>query len=329
MMEPGFDLATLRTAVAQHSVVVRVVITGFKGSSPRETGASMLVWAGGQSGTIGGGALEFEVVARAQNLLTDTATWARFFHQTTLGPALGQCCGGTVSVLAERFTASELTQIETDSPFARPIKSGMPPDSPPPLALQRLLRDARGAHPLSATKRDDWFVEPLTTPQTSIWIYGAGHVGRAIVNAAHGLPFDITWIDTDRARFPEVMPQHASPLIAANPSDAVRHAPADAHHIVLTYSHALDLEICHQVLGRDFGFLGLIGSETKHARFISRLSALGHSNVTIARLKCPIGDPALGKAPAAIALGTVLELLKMSQHAETRHDTRSSEGSVA
>jgi xanthine dehydrogenase accessory factor len=78
----------------------------------------------------------------------------------------------------------------------------------------------------------------------------------------------------------------------------------------LTYSHALDLELCHQILSRPFRGLGLIGSATKRARFRSRLKALGHSDAQIDRIECPIGEPALGKHPQAIALGVASDVVR-------------------
>ena len=90
---------------------------------------------------------------------------------------------------------------------------------------------------------------------------------------------------------------------------AAAHAPADARHYVLTYSHALDLEICHAILSRPFAQLGLIGSATKKARFLNRLRDLGHPPDRLARLDCPIGDPALGKQPQAIAVSVIHALL--------------------
>ena len=87
------------------------------------------------------------------------------------------------------------------------------------------------------------------------------------------------------------------------------HAPHDAHHLILTYSHALDLALCHGLLGHGFARAGLIGSATKWARFRSRLGALGHAPAQIARIRCPIGTPGFGKHPQAIAIGVASGLL--------------------
>ena len=295
----------LAQAVADHGIIARIVITQFDGSAPRETGTSMLVWATGQSGTIGGGALEYEATERARALLPDPTCDLRQTLTLPLGPALGQCCGGMVRLLIERITQTELATISETAPHARPLATG---SHAPPLSVLAALRQARSGASFQATLTHNWFIEPLAAPTAPLWLYGAGHVGRAIVHAMQDLPFAITWIDTDLSRFPQA--PAAAILVAANPADAVAHAANDAIHVVLTYSHALDLEICHRVLGRRFAQLHLIGSATKRARFSSRLRTLGHSDQQIARIICPLGNKLLGKHPAAIAVGLAFTLLQ-------------------
>jgi len=146
-----------------------------------------------------------------------------------------------------------------------------------------------------------------------LWIYGAGHVGRAIVHVMAPLPdFDITWVDTAPERFPDT---DVTTLIAKNPAQVVKHAPTDADHLILTYSHDIDLALCHALLSHDFASVGLIGSTTKWARFRKRLQALGHSPAQIARIACPIGNPLLGKHPAAIALGVATAMITSQNRA--------------
>ena len=154
-------------------------------------------------------------------------------------------------------------------------------------------------------------IEPVALPATLLWVWGAGHVGRAIVSTAAPLPgIGITWVDTAEERFPETIPEGVRAVPAQDPARLAAHAPVDAHHLVLTYSHALDLALCHALLTRGFASAGLIGSGTKWARFRKRLTALGHSPDRIARIRCPIGDPGLGKHPQAIAIGVAAELIR-------------------
>ena len=301
----GFDLTGLRRAVAAQGRVARVVIAGVRGSSPRETGAAMLVWADGQSGTIGGGALEHAAAQTAREMLAGGLPARISPH--ALGPDLGQCCGGSVQLLFETYDAARLTLLEGQEMIARPMTA----DTTMPLAVRRLLARARGMGlPPEAGLVEGWMIEPLHRPAHPVWIWGAGHVGRALVGVLAPLPdVALTWIDTAPDRFPDAPPPEATILPAAKPERLIPHAPANAHHLVLTYSHALDLELCHGLLSHGFASAGLIGSATKWARFRSRLAALGHSPGQIARIRCPIGDPALGKHPQAIALSVSAALL--------------------
>ena len=135
-------------------------------------------------------------------------------------------------------------------------------------------------------------------------------MGRAITSVLTPLQqFQITWVDTDLGRFPDVEDPNLSKLVAQDPPRAVKHAPASAHHLILTYSHDIDLALCDALLRHGFASAGLIGSATKWARFQKRLAAAGHTTDEISRITCPIGDPSLGKHPQAIALGVAATLL--------------------
>jgi xanthine dehydrogenase accessory factor len=299
-----FDPAALGAAVAEHGPVARVVVAEAAGSTPREAGAAMLVWAAGQSGTIGGGALEFAAAERAREAL---AAGRDRLDRAPLGPALGQCCGGAVTLLTEVWTEARLSALSGDV-VARPVPGGSPAM---PLSVSRLLAAARGRGELPApVLKDGWMMEPVLRPSRALWVWGAGHVGRAIVATLAPIPdLAITWVDAAERRFPEDIPAGVTRLVASNPADLVPYAPRQADHLILTYSHALDLELCHRLLGHGFAACGLIGSRTKWARFRSRLSALGHGEASIARILCPIGDPGLGKHPQAIAVGVAHQLL--------------------
>ncbi|MDF0598587.1 xanthine dehydrogenase accessory protein XdhC [Psychromarinibacter halotolerans] len=299
----SFDRASVTAAVARHGRVARVVVAGIEGSAPREPGAAMLVWDSGQSGTIGGGALEYEAAAEARAAL---AAGRDAVARKPLGPALGQCCGGAVVLVCECWDAARLETV-----FGAVVLRRVEGAADAPLPLKRAAVKARNAGaPVGTEFRNGWLLEPVARASRAIWIYGAGHVGRALVSVLTPLPdVSVTWVDTGPDRFPDDVPQDVTVLPAANPADAVRLAPAEAEHLVLTYSHALDLEICHRLLSHGFRAAGLIGSATKWARFRSRLAALGHAPEQVARIRCPIGDPALGKHPQAIAVGVAAEIL--------------------
>lgn len=298
----GFDLNSLIQAVAQHGRVARVVVAATHGSTPREVGAAMLVWETGQSGTIGGGTLEFNLARAARSQVAPNQ-----LGRHALGPEMGQCCGGAVDVLTEIYDAERVKTLTQQPLFARSVTG----HGDMPFKVKRLLAATRaqGVPPIPQLI-GDWMIEPFETPATTLWIWGAGHVGRAMVHTLAPLPWvQITWVDTATDRFPDEIPPNVTALPAQGPARLVRHAPVDAHHLVLTYSHALDLELCHQLLAHGFGRVGLIGSDTKWARFRKRLALLGHTGEQIARIQCPIGDPGLGKHPQAIAVGVAAALL--------------------
>lgn len=308
-----FDREALARAVAAQGAVARVVIAAHDGSSPREVGAAMLVWPGGQEGTIGGGALEHEAARAA---LAALARGAGRLERVALGPALGQCCGGRVTVLTEIFDAARLPPA-TEPVFARAVE-----DRPMPLAVKRLLAAARGQGVLPRPAfLQGWMVEPLARPERQIWVWGAGHVGRALVSVLAPLPgFAVTWVDVAPDRFPDTLPPGVVLRIAPAPEGLMDNAPVAAEHLIVTFSHALDLALCHAALRRGFAGCGLIGSATKWARFRSRLAALGHAPAAVARIDCPIGDPGLGKHPQAIAIGVAAALLRRKTNASRQEN---------
>ncbi len=276
--------------------VARIVIAARKGSSPREVGTSMLVWADGITGTIGGGALEMQAIEQAREVLESGQPR---LHRQSLGPDLGQCCGGAVTTLIERWDRADLDAI--DGPVIRQM-----PGSKEELPISLLRGDI-----VRSAAVNGWMVEPLTEVSRVIWVWGAGHVGTALMRILMPLPgFKLFWADPDPTRFPLDLPDHVQTLAATNPADLVTLSTPEAEHFVMTYSHAIDLDICHRILGRPFRSLGLIGSKSKRARFRSRLSKLGHEADQIDRMVCPIGDPALGRHPQAIALGVATGILK-------------------
>jgi xanthine dehydrogenase accessory factor len=254
------------------SAIVRVTVAAVRGSGPREPGATMLVTRAAQQGTIGGGNLEWQAAEHARRLLAAGSAPLLLEEELRLGPDLAQCCGGVVTLALERLPASMHAEL-----LAR--------------------RNAQQPQPAPA-----------------LWIFGAGHVGKAVLRQLEALPlFDILWIDNRPGLLPATHAAHVHTRCVAEPVELVRDAPRGTCFLVLTHDHELDLQLCAAILARgDAAWTGLIGSQSKAARFRSRLRRAGTSAAAISSLHCPVGLTAIrSKLPAAIAVGIVAQLLAL------------------
>jgi xanthine dehydrogenase accessory factor len=252
----------------EHAVLVSV--DDAQGSVPREPGAWMAVFATQVVGTIGGGHLEYEAIAQARRRLQGVP--AEAVRQFSLGPSLGQCCGGVVRLRFEEVSAADIPALE-----------------------KRLA--------------------PRLSP---LALFGGGHVGKALVNALAPLPFAITWIDSRDEIFPAQVPsavtcEHSDPVQAAVPQLA-----AGSRVLIMSFSHAEDLDVVAACLRRlrerdDLPYIGLIGSKTKWATFGHRLEERGFTAAELARVTCPIGLPGItGKQPAIIAASVAAQILQIA-----------------
>jgi xanthine dehydrogenase accessory factor len=147
---------------------------------------------------------------------------------------------------------------------------------------------------------------------TPLALFGAGHVGRALVLALAPLPFRIRWIDSRADAFPSHVPGNVEMRAALDPVAEIDALEDHSFVLVMTHSHPLDLAIVSRALAdRDFPFVGLIGSATKRARFESRMRDAGLSDAARQRLVCPVGVEGIdGKEPAMIAVSMAAALLR-------------------
>jgi xanthine dehydrogenase accessory factor len=275
--------------------------------------------------------------AKWQQAQQVSQTPRRRVQSFTLGASLGQCCGGVVELFWERFDS--LTQAQDLLRHAAPDTDADAQlvDGSERLrycildASERewvLTRDAAKGQELPVAEFSDgaailrdgtsaYFVERLADDSCALWIYGAGHVGRALVHVLADLPFRITWVDSR----PQMLAQAIAALpparreriraIADEPDASCAGAPDAAWHLVMTHCHDQDLRVCEALIARGrFGMLGVIGSRTKSARFRHRLQAKGYAPEVIARMRCPIGIEGIrDKRPAAIAVAVAAQLL--------------------
>jgi len=289
------------------SAMIGVLAT--EGSAPRGAGTRMLVDAVGQSGTIGGGALEFRAVEQARAILScPPGSWR--VQDFPLGPLLGQCCGGRVRLLVEHLDPARFGWLD-DARAGRMLVSRLTETH-----VERAVGDggetampgARGERPGVGAR----FAERLGEYRRPLYLFGAGHVGRAIALHAARLPFDLAWFDT------RPMPEGDGVTLSAEEviERCVAEAPDDAAIVILTHDHALDYRLARAALARRRGgFVGLIGSATKRARFLSRLAKDGIPDAA-ARLTCPIGIAGVtGKEPDVIAIAVLAQLLQLESAA--------------
>jgi xanthine dehydrogenase accessory factor len=244
-------LDALAAAERDNQPAVLVTVLAAKGSTPREAGAKMVVFAEGLAGTIGGGNLEYQCEAAARRLLESGADGPSS-KDFPLGPALGQCCGGHVSVL----------------------------------------------------------FEVLRPPALHVGLFGAGHVGKALIKLLADLPCQITWIDSRPEALPANLPPNVVAARIAQPAQVIGALPPGSLVLVMTHDHQLDFEIVAAALQRpDLLAVGLIGSATKRARFVSRLARQG---IATEKLICPIGIAGIeGKEPAVVAVSVAAQILSL------------------
>jgi xanthine dehydrogenase accessory factor len=278
-------LRTLHDELASgNGPLARVVVANVRGSAPRDPGACMLVSAGGEIGTIGGGHLEFVATKTARNML-DTPDAGPRIDRFSLGASLGQCCGGIVELKFQRYDASRLGSI----------------------ASALAARD-RG----EATTFDG---ESIVCHETPLWLFGAGHVARHLVDVIAPLPFAIRWVDSREGVFPANLRENVRALHSLEPADEVAGMEQRDWALVMTHSHDEDFEICRALLARgSFGWAGVIGSLPKAKRFRQRLAQRGFPPTAIARLVMPIGIPGIsGKEPGSIAVAVAAQLLQLRE----------------
>ncbi len=251
---------------------VLVTILNAQGSTPRESGTKMVVSRTRTYGTIGGGNLEFQAINMANDMLQKGQArqhWETF----SLGPSLGQCCGGRITVLFECFPGNDF----------------------------------------------------------HIMLFGAGHVGTALVDILKQVPCRLHWVDARENQHANLatLPDQVIATVNEAPEDEIRTMPGGGYYIIATHNHQMDLTILETILKRrDARYVGLIGSPTKWKRFTSRLGHKGYDPMFYQHVRCPIGLPTIkGKHPMEVAVSVAAEVLEV-RHSTKHNPPRKSEPSL-
>ena len=301
---------------ALHGPAVLVTVARVEGSVPREPGARMLVDATGFRGTIGGGHLEHRALEMARAMLTTGGP--AHIERFPLGPKLGQCCGGIAWLVFEMADPDQLAMLHErrNQDTWRTVCvgwAGPPPtrSASPSAADAPPFDRSLGTHVLEHDGRL-WLIDAVLAPRAHLMLFGAGHVGAAIVRALADLPCRVTWIDERDDLFPSEIPANVTVEATDTPESLVENAAPGTTFLVMTHSHALDLALSHAILSRPGtpDWFGLIGSDTKRRQFEHRLRERGIADDRLNDMVCPIGLPGIeGKAPAVIAASVAAQLL--------------------
>ncbi|PHR62642.1 MAG: xanthine dehydrogenase accessory protein XdhC [Robiginitomaculum sp.] len=297
--------------LGRESKLVLVTLCQVEGSAPRGAGTKMLIWAGGQFGTIGGGELEYRLTKAAHKMLSAPAEQP-VLADYPLGPVLGQCCGGFVRALLEPLDPSATDWLvewaNGETAWATDVltgeKSSRPADGSS--GAITVLDQEQAVHSnLMPLEQCRFVVEQPPAPLPPVWVFGAGHIGIALHAILSRLDVDLRWIDDRKALAGQAE-------YCPDPVQLARTAPDDALIIILTYNHDLDYDLCRAVLSRDnVRLCALIGSKTKRARFVTRLKRDGLAQKQIARLTCPAGLPGIGgKHPDEISVAIAAQILQ-------------------
>jgi xanthine dehydrogenase accessory factor len=348
----------LATALERAGRAVVVTVADARGSTPRESGAAMVVSGDGLAGTIGGGHLEYEALRLAREALAggtpgDAAWLVRF----PLAARLGQCCGGVATLAFQVVTqedagwlATARACLRTQAPFAlvaaiggeRPAHRllvtrddargtlGDPARDGAAIAAARERLAAMPGDPAGASAMIDRHATPLFVHVVrphgfDVLVFGNGHVGRALVHVLGALPARVRWIDERERDFPAQVPANVEIVATDTPESELRTAPPGSHVVLVTHSHALDFDLAAAALARDdWRYLGMIGSAAKRVQLERRLAQRGLPPEAAARVTCPIGSagdaPQLrSKEPGVIAIGVAAELLALRERTAAGH----------
>jgi len=307
-------------------MVVATVISS-RGSTPRAAGSKMIVYAGGGiSGTIGGGAVEGDVIKRALTTLdTKRGSIARYdLREDSNSNDLDLICGGHMEVLLEYVDAhpdneslheAASKKIASERPF---LWKGIITEADSGIILERSIEEIRdlsgGGHQcpsLHASADRLVLVEPVMPAQT-VYIIGAGHVSKELAKLTKfigmkTLVFDDRSAFACESRFPAVDEIHLCPGYV-NIFEPFKITP-NSYIIIVTRGHSYDKEVLGQALKTRAGYIGMMGSRKKRHSIYNTLIAEGCHAEELDRVHCPIGLPIKAETPAELAISIVAELI--------------------
>lgn len=322
-------LTELQQLLVHGDAVVLVTVAHVEGSTPREAGAKMIVTRESARHTIGGGHLEWRAIEIAREVLRDgmRVPHLRRLERLSLGPSLGQCCGGAVVLAFERLDVRDLDWVAS---LAKRVHAGLVTQrrvsfDPAGGAVRLTEVDADAAARLPACLLSDadgfhagasLLTETIASREFPVVLFGSGQVAASFAQVLSTLPCRVRWVGERDAQVPPSLARTQHVNVTRDAGDAsaqaVEEAAPGTAFVVMTHDHARDLALAERILRRDdFIFFGMLGSRTKRSQLDQRLAASGIDPVRIERMVCPIGvDGIADKAPEVIAISAAAQLLQ-------------------
>ena len=344
----------LMDSLKSETELVIATVIQHKGSAPRESGAWMIIHPNGNtSGTVGGGLLEARVFESARDAFQKKRPQICKLDMTQKElVSTNMICGGKVEVLVDylkideyqqhffqeirsalenREKARMITRLDYNGPYGLWVRHFLLK------ASGDIVNDVENSEPINEVARQEasaiekpqlldidrksYWVEPLST-EKRLYIFGAGHVGRAIAPMAHLADFDVQVFDdrqefVNRDYFPEPIGlscvDQFTGCLASEPIDE------NSYLVIVTRGHMHDRDILAQALRTSAAYIGMIGSRKKRNTIYENLLASGFDESDLKRVFSPVGINILAETPEEIAISIVAELIQIrAQRAKPR-----------
>lgn len=301
-------------ASAEDLGAVLATVVAASGSTPRHLGARMMIGSDGRLiGSVGGGRIEHEVMQRCEEVARTGEPQVVSHH---LVRDLAMCCGGSMDVALTQATGCRpaLLALATAERERVPLILETPVDGGP----WRTRAPAPGERPRRRPHRVEAHIQEVCGLAPRVILFGAGHVGRAVGELAATCGFEVIACDDgDTGALDHPLPWAKLTLATFAPAEvelALAGFGEDDLVLIVTRDHAVDQRILEALLPRlELGFLGMIGSRGKVARFLRRMVAKGlvsgAEDPRWARLAAPIGLDLGAETPAEIAVSVVAQLV--------------------
>jgi len=328
-------LDTIIETIQAEEKATLVTIVQSSGSSPRSSGAHMLVKEDGSfTGTVGGGFLEARCIEESVQMFELSLAHRKidFELDSKTVASEGMVCGGAVTVLLQMVSKNELELFENLRAMYlggnRPVlltvlekSDDRAPQfriaSPDVIAAfgpefhQRFHKQTSRRPALLDAGDKEIYAEPLVSPGV-VHFVGAGHVSQSAAQLAAFADFEVVIID-DREKFANTgrYPMAKEIRVLESFDDCFSQLSPDDYVVIVTRGHLHDKEVLAQALKTDAGYIGMIGSTRKRDMIYDNLLREGFFDADLARVFSPIGLSIGADTPNEIALSIVGELVQV------------------